>query len=129
MAWFWPLAARYFEPCALYQEIIFSASTRLTTQMLFISTNNTPIVEHRDWHIILCFQISLALVKNQHQLSSSIIIMMVNYSTYWEYYNYFFPIKNYFGFNWSIIIHSWSRKLGLILGVLMHHSFVSNVTL
>ena len=56
------------------RSIKFSASTRLTTQMLLsplwiptLFTNNTPIVEHQDsdWHIILCFQISLALVKNQ----------------------------------------------------------------
>ena len=46
------------------RSIKFSASTRLTTQMLLsplwlptLFTNNTPIVEHRDsdWHIILCF--------------------------------------------------------------------------
>jgi hypothetical protein len=57
------------------RSIKFYASTRLTTQILLsplwlptLFTNiNTLIVEHgeSDWHIILCFQISLALVKNQ----------------------------------------------------------------
>jgi hypothetical protein len=123
------------------RSIKFSTSTRLTTQMLLsplwvptLFKNNTLIVEHRDydWHIIyfvfkylwLWLKTNNYILKHLNTSAYIISIMMVNYSTYWEYYNYFFPIKILLGLiDWSIIIHSWSKKLG----DLMHHTFVSKI--